>query len=272
MPGKREGRVARVKIGETEVDMHVHAAGEYVSDDIVARKIVHCPGTLVNYLLSPGAKARGSYFLDIGGHVGSCTVAAATVGFSVVVAEPNPANAAALYETIKSNSWESKVSLVPCGFGDAPSSGVLYAAIGNSGHSAIGYHKNTVTYEDGQDVHVVRGDDWLRGHNLHGASFVAMKLDTEGFEARAMRGLAELFRDPVRRPALLVVEINNVYLRAQGTSASSLLYFFHDAGYECFRETDGVPVNPPSWAPIGVDSTVSTEAVDVVCKDPGQQG
>lgn len=125
----------------------------------------------------------GDHFLDVGANVGLHTLLAASVlgknTGRIIAVEPHPANLALLRENIALNELENVTVLsVAAGDRDAelPLTGVdVFSAIGEA-HALADSHAINVP---------VRRLDSL----LPSQSYVAVKIDIEGYEWHALRGL-----------------------------------------------------------------------------------
>lgn len=77
-------------------------------------------------------------------------------------------------------------------------------------------------------VRTVRGDDVIDPDD---PTPLTVKLDVEGFELRALRGMARVIE--CRKPPV-ISEVNEEMLGMSGTSAGELDGFLRDQGYRCF--------------------------------------
>ncbi|MBX3361359.1 MAG: FkbM family methyltransferase [Phycisphaeraceae bacterium] len=178
------------------------------------------------------AMRPGDEYLDVGANIGmTVLIGAYAVGARgmVTAIEPNPSVCAELRAHVESNglSW---VRIIEAGFSDREQTLTLSVPpTGNTGAGTFGVlpprHKGKVsaTY----DVPVVVGDNHI---NPEGAP-LTIKIDVEGFETAAFRGLARAIT--TRKPAI-VAEVNPQMLSASGSSAAEFIGMLRGWGYEIF--------------------------------------
>jgi FkbM family methyltransferase len=171
----------------------------------------------------------GDTFIDVGGNIGMLTLLGARlVGPSGVVHtfEPNPVESARIERTLAENEI-AHVRVHRLGLGDRSEKLTLTVVTDHTGMATMA----EVTGDDAKlvsatyTVDVERGDDVLPA-GLPGA--VTVKIDIEGFECRAVRGLTETLR---RYRAAVVTEVVGQHLRRAGHSAAELYSLFADLGY-----------------------------------------
>lgn len=171
----------------------------------------------------------GDTFVDVGGNVGMVTlVASRRVGprGAVHTFEPNPEAAAHLTRAIYDNQIRN-ITLHPVGLSDQASTLTLSVI---TDHLGMG----TFAEPDADQGHlvsarhtadVVCGDDVLPP-DLPGE--VTVKIDVEGFECRAVRGLLETIRR--HRPAI-VTEVIAAHLHRAGNRVADLFDLLQAEGY-----------------------------------------
>jgi FkbM family methyltransferase len=147
----------------------------------------------------------GDICLDVGANIGVMTFLAASIvgaGGLVVAIEPNPDNVQVLYRTIRMTG-AANVMVVPAAASDARE---VFSLTGRSNTHLVPARE--AISGGGSFVQSVPLDDLLAG--LPRLDFV--KMDIEGHEPRALRGLATLLSR--HRPGLLV-EFNPACLAVQ---------------------------------------------------------
>lgn len=171
----------------------------------------------------------GDCFVDVGANIGMLTLlAAALVGRTgrVIAVEPNPQAAGRIRQSLAANGvdWVTlhEVALADAAgelclsvFDDHTGSGTLAPVV----NAAI---TNRIT------VRVMRGDDLLA--DLPQPPRV-LKLDVEGYEPRALRGLQETLH--AAQP-IVVTEAEPVLLQRAGSDLAELFDVLHTAGYRGF--------------------------------------
>jgi FkbM family methyltransferase len=128
----------------------------------------------------------GGVLYDVGANVGLVSAHFARDSFAlsrVVAFEPNPA---ALKSLASLFAGHARVTVVPCGLGDADATATLNAPIGASIQGSLVY-----PYEGGHKVQVQirQGDAVVRELNLPPPDVI--KIDAEGYEPKVLAGLAE---------------------------------------------------------------------------------
>jgi hypothetical protein len=84
--------------------------------------------------------------------------------------------------------------------------------------------------EKGHSIRLVRGDDAL--DDLEASRPVIVKMDVEGHEIHALRGLSRLLG---RRELALVCEINREALTRAGSSPDEVIQFMKPLGFDAFQ-------------------------------------
>jgi FkbM family methyltransferase len=179
---------------------------------------------LLNVLLRPADS-----FLDIGANVGRATLhAARCVGPNgrVIAIEPQPECCEKIREAARDNNL-THIEVHEFAAGDKEETldlmvlggGTIMAAL------AIDEHVDRPNVREVIQVSVVPADR-LTPSDLPGR--LAVKIDVEGFELYALRGLQETIRG--YRPTILT-EFEPRYLARAGVDAEQLFEFFHNNGY-----------------------------------------
>lgn len=206
----------------------------------------------------------GDAFVDIGANLGHLTLLArALVGArgAVLACEPNPRLMARLRRTLAANGLDD-VMLAPVACSDADGTAQLYEFAGHSGWgSLVGVGPDgsaptarwTVACRPGDAVVSVLPD----------AAPLAIKIDVEGYEVPAVRGLARTLA--TRRP-LVFIEVVDAHQRRAGQSAQALLAEFARHGYRGYALADRRRFG--LWhdvriAPLAADGPCASDAVFV---------
>lgn len=164
----------------------------------------------------------GMVFVDVGANDGFYTVfAASRVGSNglVVAIEPSTRERVKLKKNLSYNGL-TNVRVVPAALGAAEGEAELKLAQDvHSGHNTLGAFAHAdVLPASREQIAVDRLDAVVERLNLPRVDFV--KIDVEGSEARVLAGAEHVLA--AMRP-LLLLEINDGALKAQGTSANAIL-------------------------------------------------
>ncbi|HZB52937.1 MAG TPA: FkbM family methyltransferase, partial [Reyranella sp.] len=176
----------------------------------------------------------GMVFVDVGANDGYYTLfAARRVGPSgrVVAAEPSSRERAHLQRNLGRNGLDN-VTVVPAAIGAASGLADLHLAHGvHAGHNTLGsFAHDDVVRASLERVPIEPLDAVIARLALAQVDFV--KIDVEGAEARVIAGAATVLKS--MRPILLL-EVNDKALRAQGNCADSLIGTLRgELGYEIF--------------------------------------
>ncbi|CAB4558523.1 unannotated protein [freshwater metagenome] len=165
--------------------------------------------------------------VDIGAHVGYYSLVAASANSSarIIAVEGSPENADVLRENARINSREH-IEVLAAAFSDNhdPIRFQLTEASDNSGR---GGHPNSPTVKV-VEVDSVTGDEL----SLASGRRLLIKLDVEGFELAALRGLEKAI--DASSEARLLVEFNPKCIRPTGVSPSAILEWLADHGFRMF--------------------------------------
>lgn len=176
----------------------------------------------------------GMVFVDVGANDGYYTLfAARRVGPSgrVVAAEPSSRERAHLQRNLGRNGLDN-VTVVPAAIGAAAGLADLHLAHGvHAGHNTLGsFAHDDVVRASLERVPIEPLDAVIARLNLPRVDFV--KIDVEGAEAGVIAGASTVLKS--MRP-LLLLEVNDKALRAQGNCADSLIGSLRSGlGYEIF--------------------------------------
>jgi FkbM family methyltransferase len=208
---------------------------------------------LLDRVLQPGM-----VFLDGGANEGAYTVfAAARVGERghVVAVEPSAREAARLRANIALNRLRN-VTVVEAALAETGGSALLRIAEPlHAGHNTLGaFAYEGVREADTANVPVTTLDELAATRGI--ARLDVVKLDIEGAELRALSGARRVLGQ--MRP-LLLLEVLEPALEAQGGSAPELLRLLDDADYVplTFAEATGEPVPLRPGGPSRSDNIIA---------------
>ncbi len=174
--------------------------------------------------------APGDHYWDIGANIGMILLTAARrIGPAgrALAFEPNPLVLERLNRTIADNRLR-RVRVVPAALGAAAGSATL-ALPGE--HSGIG----TLTQTESAPartipVRVETGDGFAS--ELDASRPLVVKIDVEGFETLALRGMPRVLERP---EIALVIEVTDRFLRRTGSSAADLHGLLAGFGFSAWQ-------------------------------------
>jgi FkbM family methyltransferase len=172
--------------------------------------------------------APGSLVIDVGANVGYFSRKFAKwVGphGRVIAVEPEELNFQSLQRSLQR---DGATNVIPLRAVCADCQGLLLLAV-NPMHP--GDHKLA---EEGIPIRSVRIDDLIAEYANNVVSLI--KIDVQGAEERVLKGALRTIAS--QRPNLFV-EVDDQSLRAMGSSASTLLGFIAEHGYECYHVVKG---------------------------------
>jgi FkbM family methyltransferase len=208
--GKRHGYLMELDLRD-DLERITYFMGRYYDIDIQI---------LIDTLLKPG-----DTFLDIGANIGMTTLhAARRVGRAgkVISFEPQPACCKKIRRNLHINDIEH-VELHAVGLSDQDAELVLKILGGGSIMACFG--ENIHDAREEIRVPVRRGDDLVRGKIVGG---LTVKIDVEGFELFALKGLRETIRK--YRPPI-IAEVIPHHLKRAGCDVADVFEFFHALDY-----------------------------------------
>jgi FkbM family methyltransferase len=169
---------------------------------------------------------EGGTFLDLGANVGYFSILAthSLKNCRAIAFEPNPDIASRLCDSARENHLQDRVQVVVKALSDKAGTVSFGIDAENSGHSrlALPGHQNVI------HVEAVVLDDWLV-QNVPDHRVCAIKLDIEGAEMLALRGMTRLLSE--QRPALIIEGFDDL-LREFGSTLEGLKSFVRAFGYE----------------------------------------
>lgn len=158
--------------------------------------------------------------IDVGANRGEFTLAAAAAADRVISFEPNPSVAAILRDDIRRNGIRN-VTLHEMGLADQNASLTLHVPDYNTGSASFGGFEAKGTKKENIPVRI--GDEILAGENPD-----LIKIDVEGFETRAIRGMRRMIE--AARP-VIITEVVDDHLKRCGSSIQELGQLMASLGY-----------------------------------------
>jgi FkbM family methyltransferase len=181
----------------------------------------------------------GHFVLDLGAHLGTFSLAAAARGARVVAVEASPRNAEFLRASARANDFGS-LRVVEVAVNDAPGV-VRFRHEGAWGQITDGWAPGVVEVQAQPVSEILREDDVGRVD--------LVKLDVEGSEIAAIRGMHDLLAAPDAPPVMY--EGNAHTLRMFDATPERLIDAFAQLGYANYLigEQELMPVGPESFQP-----------------------
>lgn len=158
--------------------------------------------------------------IDVGANRGEFTLAAAATAERVISFEPNPSVAAILKADLFHNGIRN-VTLHEVGLGDRDESLTLHVPDYNTGSASFGGFE--ARGEKIGNIPVRIGDEILEGENPD-----LIKIDVEGFETRAIRGMRRMIE--AAKP-VIITEVVDDHLKRCGSSIQELIQLMSSLGY-----------------------------------------
>lgn len=175
--------------------------------------------SLVQTLVPPGGRV-----LDLGAHIGTFAVTAATWGYEVLAVEASPYNATLLQHNIEANALTQRAQVARTAVGDHVGSTEFIAA-GPYGAVANSHLTDpTITVPMTTVTKLLAEKGW--------AQVDLIKLDVEGSEVAVLRAMADRLKQPDAPPIL--VESNGRTLHFFDETPQSLLQQLESYGYRCY--------------------------------------
>jgi FkbM family methyltransferase len=167
-----------------------------------------------------GAQARpGRTLVDVGAFLGYFTQVAARRGADVIAVEPNPASRRLLEQGLERARLADRARVVAAAFGETRGDAELFLS---GGGDTASLHDHD-TSSGRVTVPVLVGDE-----ALDGARVDVLKIDVEGGEVAALRGLART----LTQVGSVLAECNPPALQRAGTSPDSLVGELARHGFE----------------------------------------
>lgn len=181
---------------------------------------------------------KTAIYLDVGGNIGSCVMEMLqSTDAKIVVFEPHPHNLAQITTTIMGQPEQvrKRVIIFPVGVGDVTSNFAMHMNAVNRGYSVVGadlqatVENPSLTFSDSYflsavPIFVERLDDIF---NMDEVVIPLLKIDIEGFECKALDGMASLLStvDSIK------TELIGPHLERQGCTVEGLTSRITNAGF-----------------------------------------
>jgi len=216
------------------------APGEEQAIDGIVYEVCIRDDYLGHPFLSLVRPEPGDAIIDIGGHVGSFAIHAATrfPNLRVHSFEPMPANFALLGENVRLNGLSDRVAVSNVAVASGAGERTIFASAANSGLNSF----YPVDGDGGSQVKVrsIQLAEYLDQHAIR--SIFAMKLDCEGAEYEILyRCPTEIFK----RTKLILLEYHTITSDV-GTNPDSMGVFLAAQGY--FVEKSVAPIGSMIYA------------------------
>ena len=188
---------------------------------------------------------RGDRVLDIGANMGYYTVLMAEkVGAQgqVFAVEPNAANLRILHANTLAWQQSARVKLMPCALSDTKGAGHLFLSTYNSGMHRM--YASIVCTDEVEKVDIVCGDEIGFGR----IDFI--KIDIEGYEPKALRGLASTLQNSPE--VKILSEFSPLSLMEAGESPSQLIKWMTGQGFVAMGLQDN------KWCLLSTDALLAS--------------
>lgn len=210
---------------------------------------------LLSKLLSPG-----SVFVDVGANMGLYSILAAALvkdSGRVVAVEPSSRERALLEHNIGLNGFENLVvdsrALIDVESGHRQLHVTDLLHSGQNTFGAVVYDKTVVVSEE--EIEVTTLDNLLASHQVERVDVV--KIDVEGAEFLVLLGASRTLSE--MKPVLLM-ELQETSLAAQGSSSAAVVGLLEQHGYEVYAYGLGPPV-------AGAGASAPATATDTAASD-----
>lgn len=217
---------AQIKIKDLSFELHVSPKDAKISALIYANKIWE---KNVSILFESVLK-EGMTVIDLGSHIGYFSILAGMKvrpSGRVFAFEPNRLSYEMLVKNIEQNGLKDIVIPLHKAAANEEAVKILYGDSRNDPSDS--FLVKTGKHRIEQEVECVRVGDYLKRHFPESLKRpCVIKMDIEGFEVEACRGMEELLRRP---DVTLFTELNYRRLRDSGTSAEAFLDLLTSYGF-----------------------------------------
>ena len=176
-------------------------------------------------------RSRGN-FLDLGANIGSCSIEMLlSTNASIVSIEANPENFQRMQKTVLnlSNEFKERIKIYNVAASNVIENVQIFGAVANMGNSVVGRavqdDANQVFHKP-LSIQTQKLDDILG--NVH---FLAMKMDVQGYECRALEGMNRI----ISNMRTIKFEVANRWLLAQGCSDITLFEKLKSFGFDIYH-------------------------------------
>ena len=184
----------------------------------------------------------GDQILDVGGNMGLTALRLAQecgpTGH-VYAFEPHPLNIGRFKENHKLNPGIKNLTLIESGVGAAAGNATLsvidYANLGKTRILKDASNKKSL---ESVEIGITTIDSFVEKQKIKNVHFI--KMDIEGFEYEALKGAVETLK---RWKPKLLIEVNDDFLKQNGSSASMLLSMLRELGYELSNAGTGESID-----------------------------
>ena len=176
-------------------------------------------------------RSRGN-FLDLGANIGSCSIEMLlSTNASIVSIEANPENFQRMQKTVLnlSNEFKERIKIYNVAASNVIENVQIFGAVTNMGNSVVGRavqdDANQVFHKP-LSIQTQKLDDILG--NVH---FLAMKMDVQGYECRALEGMNRI----ISNMRTIKFKVANRWLLAQGCSDITLFEKLKSFGFDIYH-------------------------------------
>ncbi len=230
---------------EVEVDgLTLH--GNHIGQLYYVRELIDLDREQTFVRLLREAIPPGGTVLEAGAHIGFVTLQAArAVGPEgrVITFEPNPRTVPLIRRNLEANGFADRASVVECALGERADRLTLHLSGGGDTSSLHGADDETECVE----VDVIPADSFIDPS----VAVDVVKLDVEGSEVAALRGMSETIARG-SAAATLFVECHPALLERAGASVAELVGLLRDSGRDVLwidEEAGGArPFDEVDWS------------------------
>ncbi len=194
---------------------------------------------LLKELIPPGGRV-----LDLGAHIGTFSLYAASSGYHLLSVEASPYNAALFKQSVSRNQFGS-IKVVEKAVSDSAGTAEFIVAGPYSLLAPPSFDSPRITVPMTTVGDILRAEGWDR------VDFI--KMDIEGSEVAAIRGMAELLSGD--HAPFILYESNGHTLRLFGETPEHLMATLEGFGYHCYL-VDGNALIPCHSGELQMDVNV----------------
>ena len=234
VPKEIKGEVScRWLVYKGKIPICAHPDFDYVSDAI-ARKgsWSDCDMLPALWLELPMHERSRGNFLDLGANIGSCSIEMLlSTNASIVSIEANPENFQRMQKTVLnlSNEFKERIKIYNVAASNVIENVQIFGAVANMGNSVVGravQDDANQVFHKSLSIQTQKLDDILG--NVH---FLAMKMDVQGYECRALEGMNKI----ISNMRTIKFEVANRWLLAQGCSDITLFEKLKSFGFDIYH-------------------------------------